>query len=186
MFFKDDHVVGRLGRNWQISTIVTAQSGRPFSVWNGASFRAGGDYNADGGGGAVGGGFYDRPNTPASGAIKDSFGKSDFLNGLFSPSIFPKPRPGDDGTLGRNTFRGPRYATVDLSLARSFTVYGENQLQFRIEAFNAFNNVNLYLPNTDLSLALQADGTFSQTSPFGKSTQAFESRVLQASLRFVF
>jgi hypothetical protein len=185
-FLKGDHWIDRLARNWQISTIVTAQSGRPFSVWNGASFRAGGDYNADGGGGAVGGGFYDRPNAPAAGVIKDSFGKSDFLNGLFDPSLFPKPAPGADGTLGRNTFRGPGYGTLDFALARSFSLRGEKQLQFRIEAFNAFNKVNLYLPNTDLSLALQADGSFSKTSPFGKSTQAFEARVLQASLRFAF
>ncbi|MEW6131038.1 MAG: carboxypeptidase regulatory-like domain-containing protein [Acidobacteriota bacterium] len=186
VFFKSDGFLDQLGRNWQISTIVTAQSGRPFSVWNGASFRAGGDYNADGGGGAVGGGFYDRPDAPAAGAIKGSFGKSDFLNGLFDPTIFPKPPAGRNGTLGRNTFRGPRYTTVDFALARNFIIGGERQLQFRIEAFNAFNNVNLYLPNTDLSLALQADGTFSKTSPFGKSTQAFEARTLQASLRFVF
>ncbi|MBI3652763.1 MAG: TonB-dependent receptor [Acidobacteria bacterium] len=185
-FFKGDSLVEQLAHNWQFSTILTAQSGRPFSVWNGASFRSGGDYNADGGGGAVGGGFYDRPDAPAPGTVKTSFSKNDFLNGLFAPSLFPKPAPGRDGTLGRNTFRGPRYATVDLALARSFTVRGEKQLQLRFEAFNAFNNVNLYLPNADLSLALQADGTFSKTSPFGKSTQAFEARVLQASLRFSF
>ena len=35
-------------RNWQVSGIFAAQSGRPFSVWNGAAFAAGGDYNADG------------------------------------------------------------------------------------------------------------------------------------------
>jgi hypothetical protein len=185
-FFKGDSLLDKLGRDWQVSTIVTAQSGRPFSVWNGASFRAGGDYNADGGGGAVGGGFYDRPDAPAAGAVKKSFDKNDFLNGLFDPTIFPKPVAGRDGTLGRNTFRGPQYATVDLSLARNFTLRAEKQLQLRFEAFNAFNQVNLYLPNSDLSLALQADGTFSKTSPFGKSTQAFESRTLQASLRFVF
>ncbi len=173
-------------RDWQVSTIVTAQSGRPFSVWNGAQFSAGGDYNADGGGGAVGGGFYDRPNAPAAGAIDTNFDRADYLAGLFDPSVFPKPAPGTNGSLGRNTFRGPRYTSVDLGVSRSFYVLGERQVQIRVDAFNVLNNVNLYLPNTDLSLALLPDGTFSRTSSFGKSTQAFEPRVVQASVRFVF
>ncbi len=160
---------------WQLATIFTMQSGRPFSVWNGAAATAGGDYNRDGGGGAVGGGFYDRPNAPAPGAIKTSFEKKDFLNGLFPASVFPAPAPGQSGTLGRNTFRGPKYSTIDLSLARSFKVLEGKQIQIRFEAFNALNNVNLYLPNADLSL-----------SNFGKSTQAFEARTLQIGARFIF
>jgi hypothetical protein len=175
VWFNGNGLLSKLANNWQISSIITAQSGRPFSVWNGASFRAGGDYNADGGGGAVGGGFYDRPDAPAAGAVKSSFSKQDFLDGLFDASIFPKPLPGHDGTLGRNTFRGPRFVTVDMSLTRSFAIRGERQLQLRLEAFNALNNVNLLLPNADLSL-----------SSFGKSTQAFEARTLQAGIRFSF
>jgi len=174
-WFRGNGLIDKLAGNWQMSGIITAQSGRPFSVWNGASLRAGGDYNADGGGGAVGGGFYDRPDAPAPGTVPSSFSKEDFLNGLFDPSIFPIPLPGNEGTLGRNTFRGPKYVTVDLSLVRCFTLRGEKQLHLRLEAFNALNNVNLFLPNTDLSL-----------SSFGKSTQAFEARTLQASIRFSF
>jgi hypothetical protein len=160
---------------WQISTIVARQSGRPFSIWNGAAANAGGDYNRDGGGGAVGGGFYDRPNAPAPGAVNTSFEKKDFLNGLFPASAFPAPTPGQSGSLGRNTFRGPKYTAVDLSLSRSFGVLEGKQIQLRVEAFNAFNQVNLYLPNADLSLA-----------NFGKSTQAFEARTLQIGARFIF
>jgi hypothetical protein len=178
--------VEQLTRDWQISAIVTAQSGRPFSVWNGAPFAVGGDYNADAGGGAVGGGYYDRPNAPVAGTQTSDFDRHDFLDGLFDPNAFPKPAPGQGGTLGRNTFRGPRYATLDMSLARAFTIVGERQVQIRVEAFNALNNVNLYLPNTDLSLALLPDGTFSKNSVFGKSTQAFEARTIQASVRYSF
>jgi hypothetical protein len=174
-WFRGEGAWRRLASDWRISAILTAQSGRPFSVWNGASFKAGGDYNADGGGGAVGGGFYDRPDAPVAGAVKSSFSKRDFLDGLFPASIFPKPLPGHEGTLGRNTFRGPKYVTADLSLARAISIRGERQIQLRLEAFNALNNVNLLLPNTDLSL-----------SSFGKSTQAFEARTLQASVRFLF
>lgn len=164
-----------LARDWQAAAILTAQSGRPFSVWNGAALSAGGDYNADGGGGAVGGGFYDRPDAPASGAIGSSFGQDDFLRGLFRAEDFPTPAAGRNGTLGRNTFRGPRYVTVDLSLSRTFRLGGARQLQARLDAFNLLNTLNLFLPNADLSL-----------SNFGKSTQAFDARTLQVGARFLF
>lgn len=171
----DHRLVSHVVNGWQVGTIMTAQSGRPFSVWNGAAVAGGGDYNRDGGGGAVGGGFYDRPNAPAAGAIKPSFDKQDFLTGLFPASAFPTPTPGQSGTLGRNTFRGPRYTTVDLSLARSFAVAEGKRVQLRVEAFNALNNVNLYLPNADLSLG-----------NFGKSTQAYDARTLQIGARLIF
>jgi hypothetical protein len=164
-----------IGRDWQLSAILTAQSGRPFSVWNNAAFAAGGDYNADGGGGAVGGGFYDRPNAPAPGTIPDHFSQDDFLKGIFPASAFVKPTPGQNGTLGRNTYRGPRYLTVDLALSRAFGMGGHRQLELRVDAYNALNNLNLFLPNADLSL-----------SNFGKSTQAFDARVFQIGARFLF
>ena len=174
-FDNDDSILADPVRGWQVAAILTAQSGRPFSVWSGASFSAGGDYNADGGGGAVGGGFYDRPNAPAPGSYQSHFRQQDFLNGLFDASIFPKPAPGQNGTLGRNTFRGPRYLTVDLSLSRSVHLSRTRELQFRLDAYNAFDNLNLFLPNSDLSL-----------SNFGKSTQAFEARTVQLGVRLVF
>ena len=171
----------RLSRDWQISGIFSGQSGRPFSVWNGAPSNVvngrntGGDYNLDGGGGAVGGGFYDRPDAPAPGTISKRFRQQDFLTGLFPASAFPTPGLGQNGSLGRNTFRGPRFFSLDLSLARSLSLQERTQLQFRLEAFNALNNVNLFLPNADLSLA-----------SFGRSTQAHDARTLQASVRLIF
>ncbi|HZG54377.1 MAG TPA: hypothetical protein VEZ40_19910, partial [Pyrinomonadaceae bacterium] len=147
----------------------------PFSVWNGAPSSAGGDYNRDGGGGAVGGGFYDRPNAPAPGSINTAFSRADFLNGLFPATAFTIPTPGTDGSLGRNTFRGPRYTTFDFALARDFSFTENVKLQLRLDVYNAFNHVNLFLPNADLSLP-----------NFGKSTQAFEPRNVQMGIRFLF
>ena len=174
-FENRDDLVGHLLKHWQVSAVVTAQSGRPFSVWNGAAFAAGGDYNADGGGGAVGGGFYDRPDAPDASILDASFSQSDYLNGLFPASAFPKPAPGTNGTLGRNTFRGPRYATLDLSLTRTIGLGGPRQAQLRLDVYNALNTLNLFLPNADLSV-----------SNFGKSTQAFDARVVQVGVKIQF
>ena len=183
-------------RDWQTSFIATVQSGRPFSVWCGSlpsnivnGVNRGCDYNMDAGGGSVGppqGGYYDRPNAPVT-PIPTTFAQSDFINGLFNPGIFPVPAPGQNGTLGRNTFRGPHYMGFDASMGRSFPIVRERvTLQVRAEAFNILNKTNLYLPNTDLSLALKADGTYSTTSIFGKSTAAFDPRSFQFSARVTF
>lgn len=188
----ENRAIRTIARNWEISTIAVFQSGRPFSVWNNAPSRIvngvniGGDYNLDGGGGAVGGGFYDRPNAPAA-PINTSFRNSDFLNGLFEPGVFQRPAFGTPGNLGRNTFRGPRYSSVDVSVLRGFTLWKETwRMQFRADVFNVLNTTSLYLPNADLSLALQPDGSYSSTSLFGKSTQAFDPRVVQVGLRLTF
>lgn len=198
--------------HWELSTITAVQSGRPFSVWNGApsnlkcdnggSFTApdptsgacpngtlrnlGGDYNLDGGG-AIFSGYYDRPNAPAAGAVPSSFSQKRFLTGLFNPNVFPTPALGQDGTLGRFTYRGPHQINADTALARRFTIHDRTQMQLRFEAFNVLNKVNLYLPQSDLSLALNStNGTYSTTSSFGKSARAFDARTLQASVKFSF
>jgi hypothetical protein len=120
------------------------------------------------------------------GAVESSFSQQDYLNGMFNPNVFPRPTPGTEGTLGRDTFRGPHQVSVDLAVARSFRVMESKEIQLRFEAFNALNNVNLYLPNSDMALALLPDGTFSPTSSFGVSSQAFDPRILQVSARFAF
>ena len=142
-------------------------------MWNGAAFSAGGDYNADGGGGAVGGGFYDRPNAPEAGAVPGSFSQEDFLNGLFPASAFPKPAPGTQRHarpqhLPRPALRDARpVADADHRPRR------RRQAQLRLDVYNALNTLNLFLPNADLSV-----------SNFGKSTQAFDARVIQLGVKF--
>ena len=79
----------------------------------------------------------------------------DFLSGIFKASDFPTPAPGVPGTLGRKTYRGPRYFNVDISFIKSVKIpwAGTNSadVQFRIESFNLFNTTNLDLPIGNLS-----------------------------------
>jgi hypothetical protein len=173
--------VRALGSGWQINTIFSYESGRPFTVFNSVV-----DYNGDGGGAAQApptGGAYDRPDAPAFGNSVGCKSPSAYVNGLFHPGDFPAPASGN-GTLGRNTFCGPNFKGMDFSLVRNFRVklLGEQgRIQFRAEAFNALNRVNLYLPDGDLGLAgLAANPAF---STFGRSTQAYSPRELQFGLK---
>jgi hypothetical protein len=155
---------------WQVAGVLLAQTGTPFTVFCGASFTAGCDYNADGTN-------FDRPNVPAFGDDK-SGSNDDFLAGLFTRADFPRPPNGQNGTLGRNTFRGPRYFNVDMALVKSIRVPGlgrASDLQLRVEAFNLFNTVNLSNPISELS-----------NPNFGKSTSALPGRIVQLAARFQF
>ena len=48
--------------------------------------------------------------------------------------------------MGRNVFLGPGYWNVDLGLTKKFDVTEKVKLQFRAEAFNAFNHPNFDNP----------------------------------------
>jgi hypothetical protein len=184
-YFKGHRLLTKTAENWQLSTIVATQSGRPFSVYCSASFQAGCDWKADGGGG-IGSGYYDRPMAPPTGSIKKKYSQKEYVNGLFNPNIFPLPVLGTDGTLKRDAFRGSRQINTNLSLARAFKVTEAKELRVQWQAFNVLNTTNLYMPNGDMALALESNKTFSTTSIFGKSTQAFDPRIMQLSASFSF
>jgi len=170
---------------WQVSGVLIAQSGTPFSVFcQGRAFSAirdangaiignsGCDYNADGL-------SFDRPNAPSFGSSLSGLSNDDFLGGIFAAGDFPTPAPGVQGTLGRNTFRGPRYFNVDFALLRTIPLPAlggtRGELQLRLETFNLFNTTNLQLPQSNL------------TSPaFGRSTDALPGRIVQIGARVSF
>lgn len=169
---------------WQLSGLMIAQSGTPFSVVCTTGFQPvrnaagaivgnnGCDYNADGTN-------LDRPDVPSFGSSKDGLSNDDYLNGIFTASDFPRPALGTPGTLGRNTFRGPGYFNVDLALMKTFRVSGvagrAADVQLRIESFNAFDTMNLAIPEGNLASPL-----------FGKSTSALPARIVQFSGRIAF
>ena len=57
---------------------------------------------------------------------------------------FTTDRPGD---FARNSFRLPTSKTVDLSLAKTFTVGGPHQLELRMDVFNLFDAFNVTAVN---------------------------------------
>ena len=155
---------------WQVNSIVPIQSGLPFGVINGGSYPAG-DYNADGQEG-------DRPDAPIFG---NQFSRApstrQFIEGVFGPEDFPTPAEGTNGNLGRNTFTGPSFWTIDMSAFKEvpLPLTDDSRLQFRVEFFNLMNRVNLYLPMINLN-----------GPSFGRSNQAFDAREIQFALKLRF
>ncbi len=152
---------------WNVAPIIILQGGRPFNVVNTAPYPAG-DFNADG--------FnFDPPNTPSFGN-SISAERSNFITGLFPVAAFPRPAPGTQGDLGRNTFDGPGLANANLGIIKGiripwFTSEGA-RFEIRGEIFNVLNRVNLTQPNGDLASGL-----------FGRSTGQSLPRTVQLGLR---
>jgi hypothetical protein len=93
-------------------------------------------------------------------------------------AFFGKPVLGTNGTLGRNTYEGPGYASLDLSLARSFRMSRKDEglrLQLRSDLFNLFNRVNFKQPEPRIN-----------NPQFGRPTQTFDARQIQLGLKLFF
>jgi hypothetical protein len=167
-FFPDvHHLSGRLLGGWQISGQSIFEAGTPLTITSSAAYPNG-DWNADGT-------ANDRPNAPLTPLPAGGYSRSQFLTGFLTTSEFPHPVLGTDGSLGRSTYFGPGFAQVDLSLQKNFSISERVKLQFRVNAYNAFNRVNLTNPTTDLN-----------SSNFGRSTGQQTPRLLEGVLRLSF
>lgn len=96
----------------------------------------------------------------------------------FAGQVFFNVDPGQTGTLQRSAVDGPSRFNTNAALLKTFR-FGESRmkLQFRAEAFNLFNNVNLY-QNTQFA-------NINSTS-FGRITSAESPREMQFAARFEF
>jgi hypothetical protein len=89
------------------------------------------------------------------------------------------------GNVGRALpdVRTPGTVNFDLSLLKNTRITERVNLQFRAEAFNFLNHVNLGAPNT--TFAAGPDGKNSSAS-FGTISSARDARVMQLGLKVIF
>lgn len=149
---------------WSLNGIASLWSGYPFTVTSGVdSARTGtGNQRAD-----LIGNPYLPEGRSRNERIAEWLNKSAFRPGGATVGTF--------GNLGRNTFRGPGYASVDLGLFKKFAVTERVGAMLRFEAFNAFNRVNL-----------QGPATAQNNANFMRTTGAEDPRILQFALRLTF
>jgi Carboxypeptidase regulatory-like domain len=101
----------------------------------------------------------------------------------FNPAAFALPASGTWGNVGRNTVRAPGLFQIDLALQKRFEISGPRNVEFRIEAFNAFNRLNLGAPGT----AVTSPSSFGRiTGPLNRGYGTGTARQLQFMLRFNF
>jgi hypothetical protein len=83
------------------------------------------------------------------------------------------------GNVIKGTLRGPAYTNWDAAVVRTFPIYRETNLEFRVEYFNVVNHTKLGNPNTSESNA--AFGTITSSNP-----SADAERIAQFALKYVF
>jgi hypothetical protein len=94
--------------------------------------------------------------------------------------------------LRRNSFNGPGYKDVDLTLSKAFgfpnmPVLGENsRIEFRLDAYNVFNNLN-FDPSSISNNIGDPTATPPQNNPtFGQAQAGLAGRVVTLGARFSF
>ncbi|HKX28347.1 MAG TPA: TonB-dependent receptor, partial [Blastocatellia bacterium] len=134
---------------WQLNTIYSWQSGLPFtpSYLNCNADRDTGWCRPD----LVGDWRLENPT-------RDKWFETTPLdgNGRITPLTvngqvlgpWGRPQKGSFGSVGRNRLLGPSFQQWDMSLSKSFSITERVKAQFRAEAFNLPNRVNLANPNS--------------------------------------
>jgi hypothetical protein len=152
---------------WQLSGIVTAESGLPFNVTMAANTLGMSNYN-------------NRPNevSPVTypGTVSEFFSTASFAydTAVCATTIC------SFGNAPKNAVVGPGRNNFDTSLFKDFSgIKWWNPegatLEFRAETFNTFNHTQFQSINTTYG-----------SSAFGNITSAYDPRVIQLGLKFLF
>jgi hypothetical protein len=152
-------VLGHIVSNWQISSIIEAQSGQPFTV-NRAAFQSettldpGADRPDQIANPLVAGPVLSNPDPTCHSTISQGGRAADAVHttaSWFNACAFSDPNllsPPEYrfGTAGRNSVIGPSLVDVDFSLVRIFHLSERQTLQAEAQVFNILNHPNFDVP----------------------------------------
>jgi hypothetical protein len=158
---------------WQATTLISFHSGTPLTVSDAGDYNVNYDNSAFG---ILGPGA----KLPSNGLTFDQNGIPSIFANTSAVNSFVGSDPGTVGTRG--ILRGPHFFNTDLALSKSFLLPWENiKVSLRGEAFNAFNNVEFGLTNSNLSLATPT--TFGEITAYATGAAP---RVMQFAMRLEF
>ena len=159
---------------WQLSGILTAQSGDPFTVYAGTDQSAtNGKDRAVVTGSPYGGNACNGAAPCLNWLNNASFAPP--LSAVNTPASVYAPYPFRFGNVGKDSVRDPRLFNWDMGLAKDFPIRESVSLQFRAEFFNALNNVNYSDPVSTVS-----------SGGFGSIRSAGDPRIGQLALKLRF
>jgi Carboxypeptidase regulatory-like domain/TonB dependent receptor len=164
-------VTNRWTEGWEVSGIARFSSGLPVTLVNfGDNSLLGAEPNG------VNNFGVDEPDfTPGSlNRNKNPRNGAKYFNtALFSENVLGTP-----GTAKRRFFYGPGADNYDLALLKNVRLTESKSLQFRLEAFNAFNHAQFFGPQA-------VDGNIA-SSTFGQVMNAAPPRLVQLGAKFFF
>jgi len=171
---------------WQISGLITAQTGTPFSVTNGVY----GD-NAGVANGVGTGSFVDVSGNPHSTpAVSQVAGIQGPL--LFNPAAYSEPTGLTFGDSGRNSLNNPGRTNWDMGLFKRFPLRSDVRLlEFRAEGFNVLNHTQWSGINNSVTCYGGANNSAGDpsclaTQSFLHPSAAHNPRILQLGMKLIF
>ena len=167
-FFKKPGLENKLLGGWELSGIVTWQTGTPFSVVPNQFGDAAGVANG------VGSGAY-ADLVPGQNPHSVPSGTTGAGPLLFNPAAFALPTGLTFGDEGRDAFAGPSFSNFDMALFKKFAVTESSHFEFRAEGFNVFNQ-------TEFTGVHATIDTLNFLRPSGNQP----ARILELALKFVF
>jgi hypothetical protein len=154
-----NRLLSTIAGNWNVGTIITLDSGLPFTAY------AGGDVANTGNGG-------ERANRIGTNPYASSKTHQHWLNN----AAFAVPSPYTYGNESRNNLLGPSYKNIDFNVSKNFPLFESTSLQFRSEFFNFFNQTHYSTPDNSV-----------QDSTFGQILSAsYPGREIQFALKLLF
>ena len=142
---------------WRLAPIISWRSGFWFSPLSGLD-------------NSLTGVNLDRPNVSGNPYLRN-------MSTLYwlNASAFTQNAAGTFGNAGRDSMAGPGAFDLDAAISRSFRTFEKEQLEVRVEAFNAFNHPRFGNPTNTLTSA-----------QFGQILTAADPRILQAAAKYTF
>src|SRR3989441_7720098 len=158
---------------WELGGVVSAQTGRPFTVLSGVN-------NSGTGIGQDRANLIGAPYGPGACVAAKITTTScvDWLN----RASFQSNGSATFGNIGKGSFRLPGSYTWDVGLSKNFSFTERLKLQFRAEFFNVFNRANFM----EESASLTNFQKLSSANSFGAIQQAADPRIGQLALKLFF
>ncbi len=121
---------------WSVSSIITAQSGSPFTPQSGQNFSRSGNVLP-----------WDRPsfNPAFSGNVITGTPEQ-----WFNPAAFIPATIGTQGNVGRGTFTTDGLVNFDLSISKMTHINEQVKIDFTTQFFNLLNQTNFSFPSLNL------------------------------------
>lgn len=171
----DNHNLNHLIEGWEVGSVLTVQSGPPFTPFVSGGISGADEVQITGTGNDT-----DRPNVAGNAFYPSKQTPQQWVNA----SAFSIPSPFTFGNAGRNILRGPGLGSCDFTIHRDFRLGEMSRLEFRAEMFNIFNRPNFDIPQRDLA-ASSFGQIFNTVQPVAglASGGPGEPRELQLGLR---
>jgi hypothetical protein len=168
--------LGRLGSGWQIGSVASYATGRPYTVLASSGRDNSGQDKT-----------YQRPDCNAAPIYNYGNPTQNYITN--AAAVFSKPADGTIGTCGRNAFRGPYFVQWDANLNKITKITERLSIQLRWEVFNVLNHPNFNPTPASSTYTSGAFGTFSQTPDIAAGNPFLSAggpRAMQLGVKLIF